>query len=126
MLKTLLILCTNLKIDDFCSKNHSDEVLCQDTPWDGAKLSLGCASLFMQLVQKNTASVLNSRAISSRAQATLHVMLVALRRSTAYFLLNFHSFQFHEFLFTSSYLLLVVWPGAPSSVLAPSSDARSA
>ena len=24
-----------------------------------------------------------------------------------------------------SYLLLVVWPGAPSSVLAPSSDARS-
>ena len=27
--------------------------------------------------------------------------------------------------FSSSLLLLVVWPGAPSSVLAPSSDARS-
>ena len=28
-------------------------------------------------------------------------------------------------LFLNSFLLLVVWPGAASSVLAPSSDARS-
>ena len=37
----------------------------------------------------------------------------------------FKQHLWHKLGAPSSFLLLVVWPGAPSSILAPSSDARS-